>query len=423
MPEYTIVGTENTISRKELLAEDCEYVPISAEAVARIQDCMEPTSNGGFYRLVDAVIKCRRCGERNHDRLRAVDFDDELNQTVFECQNCMPQIGRIPHFRRERPVLPEFARDDECCYTVGVEMELMNHEDLNYRKLLSLFPHIEVHTDSSINSCHNPVEIVTTPLRWDNLSEIEDFMEAMHTGRYGRWEVGNNCGLHIHIGNFRNSVSLDNGWQHDNIGVELNSIQNIIGLYYGIQEELYDTILPHCRLNNEYCMKQDLDKLERLYDARDIREFVAIYQGNDITSDNFNLSSFQWQQYTDRNASSRYMGLNLQSWLYRGSIEFRFPPPCLKWDEIKHWIDFCVKLCQEANSTPCEPGDGPDCSNFIQTAMGDEALAFFLNEKTRYAHLFPGTVPSRERNQYESLDTNTENDEPAGRSRSQSPPT
>lgn len=172
--------------------------------------------------------------------------------------------------------------------------------------------------DGSLSGSENG-EIVTPPL---NYSDIEALQNVIRSVRHAGARVDASCGIHIHV---------------DGSQFAAKSLTNLVKLVYK-QERIIEHALQvsETRLNR-YCRSIDAGFMTRLEARapRDIREFSAAWYGrNEVAPSRYD--------------STRYHGLNLNSFLFRGTVEFRYFNGTLHAGKVKAYIQFCLAVVAKA---------------------------------------------------------------------------
>lgn len=164
-----------------------------------------------------------------------------------------------------------------------------------------------------------PVECVSNILSMEkegekHIDEIFDLIEG-----YG-WKTENDCGTHIHVG----SEDLDCD-HFKNLAFLMNEIEPILFGHTG-------------RLSNNYTKRMRggfLSRLTAFSHKKKLSKSELIYAYYDYSKSGFS-------KYDD----ARYHGLNLHSYFYRGTTEFRYFGGAKNRDEVKAWIDLCTKVVE-----------------------------------------------------------------------------
>jgi hypothetical protein len=162
-------------------------------------------------------------------------------------------------------------------------------------------------------------EVVTPILAYDDIAELREVVRALAAAGC---RANESCGIHIHV---------------DCRGMGAKAMTNLVKLVFK-QERLIEVALgirPY-RLQ-EYCKPIDIGFLARLERAkpRDLRQLNAAWYGT-------------YTEYPGRRHSSRYHALNLNSFYYRGTTEFRYFEGSVDPDRIKAYIQFVLALVATA---------------------------------------------------------------------------
>lgn len=165
--------------------------------------------------------------------------------------------------------------------------------------------------DSSINagSKYEGYELVSPPST--NFDELKIVCKVLNECKV---KVNKSCGLHVH---------------HD---ISELKRQQIIRIYnfYNKYERLIDLMHNKSRDDNRYC--------------RSIRNIVDTV--NSCETKNELLDRIAGQGYNSYYTSHRYYKINLRSYLYYGTIEFRQAAGTINYDEITDWILFTHKIVE-----------------------------------------------------------------------------
>jgi hypothetical protein len=171
-------------------------------------------------------------------------------------------------------------------------------------------------TVGSDGSIHGP-EIPTAPANGDLfIKQISELCDALDKDNA---EVDPSCGLHCHID------ARDFTWY---------DIRRAILLYDRIEDSLY-SIVSQSRRNNQYCAKCRRQYVQALECNKLPKDSKAKIINNVWGADPAKVRDMKKTKWGDGHA--RYHGLNLQSWLFRGTIEFRMHQGTINKDKIANW--------------------------------------------------------------------------------------
>lgn len=211
--------------------------------------------------------------------------------------------------------------------TFGVEIEFYGttvselKEELKAQNIKAVFEgythtttsHWKIVTDASVTSTGTGrtvgLEIVSPVLcGLDGIVQLQKVCEALNKAGA---KVDRTCGLHIHL---------------DARDLELKDWKNIIIFYYNYQDAI-DMLLPKSRrgTRNSYCKRRSESEL------RDIQKAKTID----------GLMSATWD---------RYKGVNTQSYLRHGTIEFRQHSGTIEFEKIVEWLQFCLAVINKCKS-------------------------------------------------------------------------
>lgn len=183
---------------------------------------------------------------------------------------------------------------------VNSRFERYNHTTRNYFKFT---------TDRSING-ENGREMVSPVLSGNGgLKKLQQACKAL---RLSKAKVNKSCGVHVHleVSDFTvsNMISLVKNWY--------------------LLEKQFDKIMPLSRRsnNNTYCKSINNFGSQRIFFGKldrctTIRDIVNLF-------------------------NTRYLKLNLNSYVKYGTVEFRHHSGTTKFSKIKNWILICSRLVE-----------------------------------------------------------------------------
>ena len=139
---------------------------------------------------------------------------------------------------------------------------------------------------------------------------LQSLKKATTALRLSKTNVNTSCGVHIHLE--VNDYSLEN-------------MKTLVKNFY-ILEKQFDKMMPESRRNNQYCKGLSIlgskdTFFSNLNNCRSVREIVSLF-------------------------NTRYLKLNLQSYLKYGTVEFRQHSGSTKFSKIKNWILICARLVE-----------------------------------------------------------------------------
>jgi len=179
----------------------------------------------------------------------------------------------------------------------------------------------KVVADGSLSGGELSGEVVSPILGYD---EIELLQQVVRAVRNAGSRADATCGIHVHV---------------DGARFDARAVTNLVKMVHK-QERLIEKALgiSDSRLSR-YCRPVDADFLGRLESRRPrtMQEVSDAWYGHRNTT-------------PERYHSSRYHGVNLNSLLFRGSIEFRFFNGTLHAGEVKTYVQFALALAAKALS-------------------------------------------------------------------------
>ncbi len=179
----------------------------------------------------------------------------------------------------------------------------------------------KVVADGSLSGGELSGEIVSPILGYDEIELVQQVVRAV---RHAGSRADATCGIHVHV---------------DGARFDARAVTNLVKMVHK-QERLIEKALgiSDSRLSR-YCRPVDADFLGRLESRRPrtMQQISDAWYGHRNTT-------------PERYHSSRYHGLNLNSLLFRGSIEFRFFNGTLHAGEVKTYVQFALALAAKALS-------------------------------------------------------------------------
>ena len=256
----------------EYTCERCQYCDDCCEC-CHCQNCGCTVGHSSFCGQCDCCVDCCECESSND---RAVEF---VNRGLYFHTATRTQHSRNPSSRY-----------------IACEIEIANADDGNAIDSAARKWRCSIVEDSSLPS--TGFELVTAPASGDLFAEqIQDICTAFHNDGA---EVNAKCGLHVHI---------------DARDFRYWDIRRLIHLYYKIEDALFH-LVPLSRRNNNYCLPCGA----RYYSA--ISGSAKRYKEGLLKSLYGSRDSARYSK-REKYCPCRYNALNLHSWLYRGTVEFR----------------------------------------------------------------------------------------------------
>ena len=172
------------------------------------------------------------------------------------------------------------------------------------------------------------VEVVSPILEYN---DIETIQEVLRTLRENGAKANSSCGIHIHI---------------DGANHTATSLKNILNLMCNRQNLIYEALeVKANRLH--YCKKVCPELLKKVKAVKNLDK-------TSIENLWYSKANHNYEGYDNNNHynQTRYQCLNLHSYFYRGTVEFRLFNSTTHAGELKAYIQFCLAVSAWAvNST------------------------------------------------------------------------
>lgn len=270
--------------------------------------------------------KCFNCGYRWHnDNLK---LDTNINEKI--CHACIGKIktGKAKgylYYGGKRVDLQVFNTDLKCNdfrypFLTGVEIEIEKNAEFTRlnEDIIKVNNNIGYKVTSD-GSLQNGLEIVTNPANNAELARVlRDTTKVLQKNNAC---IRSTCGLHVHI----------NAGQWSQL-----EIKKIARFYMLFEKDIF-AMLPRSRRANRYC--------KALTIAENIKEF---YSRKHLDNAVYPKITDKGYCKKDRYNQARYFALNLHSYFYRGTLEFRHHSGTLNYIKIKNWINIIHTICDKA---------------------------------------------------------------------------
>lgn len=222
----------------------------------------------------------------------------------------------------------------------GIEIECVGSRDRMTEELRAAGLHVSsinshlgfsenawtVKRDGSVGSGG---EVVSPPLDFDNASDREQVTIALEALQRAGCRPDESAGIHVHV-----DANDLNARQVANVGRFMFKFEDVI---YRIASSGWERIRPNGVGN--YCKPLAADLVAKLTKVRDKNDFYKAWYGS-VQNGEFNANR--------QGHGSRYNGLNLHSWVYRGTIEFRVFNSSLNPKRVQGYIALAVAIVQDA---------------------------------------------------------------------------
>jgi len=163
------------------------------------------------------------------------------------------------------------------------------------------------------------VELVSPILVYEDIEVIQELLRKL---REAGAKSNSSCGIHIHI----------DGANHN-----AKSLKNIVNFFCSRQDLIYEALqVKENRVS--YCKKVSHELLKKIKATKNITQ-------NDVETLWYSRANHGHAGGSGgRYNQTRYQGLNLHSFFYRGTVEFRMFNSTTHAGELKAYIQFCLAV-------------------------------------------------------------------------------
>lgn len=178
------------------------------------------------------------------------------------------------------------------------------------------------------NPTDNCMEVVTPILKGEQgLKDLKAVCDLLDSKGF---KVNKSCGIHVH------QDANDFNWK---------DLKKLVTLVIGFEQTIYK-MLPESRRGQYYCREANPENIKAMLRSTNEKRFKeGFYKGT------------KKEGRGNRGHESRYHGLNLNSWWYRGTVEFRYFNGSVEFDKIQAWIyltQAMVEFSKQAKSIKFE---------------------------------------------------------------------
>jgi len=336
----------NCSERVESVCEHCENCESCCECVT-CNGCRRRGHPDDFYTCGDCgycencceCISCGYCGEHcestcsDCDRCESCcNCDDGFNG----CDgNHSPRLSFKEKFRK--PTRKEFKRSPLKRF-VGMELELVSVTDGEPLTEWAKTHNAGLVEDGSLTKEKQGVEIVTSPSMGDRF--LDDCSTLGETLKDCGAAISDECGLHVHA-DARDYHTAD--------------LRRLIILYSAVERAMFE-LVSRTRMGNRYCQPCGFKYLKMLEgDGKGHKEFrknlhVTLYdpdgdyQREPAKVFGEHIASEKKAKYHQ----SRYYALNLHTYFFRKTVEFRLHEAHLNPEVFTNWSLFCGWITEKA---------------------------------------------------------------------------
>lgn len=242
------------------------------------------------------------------------------NPICARCRYCTPDCCRCNEVRYFNSKL-EFFDDTKASRRVNrsdryisaeIEVAGVRKNSLDVEKIVRKWKGSIVR-DGSLP--YNGFEINTAPANGDEyVKQVTQICKVLNKCEAS---VTNSCGLHVHL---------------DARDFNFHDIGRLIKVYAAIEPALFDMV-PANRRDSRYCLRC-ADKYERALARNTLGEHKAVKEKIVVGTYDEPVSTTRRKRKYDH---SRYNALNLHSWFYRGTIEYRLFNGTIEPADIINW--------------------------------------------------------------------------------------
>jgi hypothetical protein len=210
----------------------------------------------------------------------------------------------------------------------GIEIEVEGLTTERARQQLSLPRGWKVTGDGSL---HNGCEIVSPPMTLSDFGEVEEVIRML---KGAKAKVSERCSIHIHV---------------DGSGFDLESLKRLVKNTRAYEPWIYQIASGgdpehRGRSGNHYRYCKPIEEVhrngetdyDRLMKAKNFKRFWELWYGRPRQE----LPRIFSCKYNP----TRYRGLNLHSFNYRGTVEFRYGNGTVETADIKAWVILYLRL-------------------------------------------------------------------------------
>ena len=165
-------------------------------------------------------------------------------------------------------------------------------------------------------------EFVTPKCTYDDIPTVQECVRAL---RKAKAKVNSSCGLHIHI---------------DGANHTPKSLKNLVFTFRAKEDLIFKAVGTQQSRLGQWCKPIDdelVDNIKKLKTTDDSSLRATWYD-----------TYHDWHDESAHYHASRYRSLNLHSFWYRGTCEFRLFEATLHAGEVRAYIVFCLALSADA---------------------------------------------------------------------------
>lgn len=203
----------------------------------------------------------------------------------------------------------------------------------NHERIASYVGHDErywsIKTDASV---HGGGEMVSPPLDFDTAADREQVTSAINALRDSGATTLEAAGIHVHV----DASDLT----AEQVAAVVRCFTKFEDVIYRIASSGWTAIRPGAA---QYAKPLPFDRVQKMAKSKTMDQLMCAWYGYDAEY----LSGAQ-RAARNHGDSSRYVGLNLHSYFYRRTIEFRVFNSSLNPERVQAYIAMCVALVEDA---------------------------------------------------------------------------
>lgn len=327
--DCTCATCSNCDTKVTEVCSNCEHCPDCCHC-SNCRSCRERVE-----RVCDTCSKCDDCCSCSN----CDNCGETVPSTCGSCSNCEscctcsgdedssegPRRG-IGHGMREADKL--HFKNNPLTRLCGIELELSSIPDSDVLFRWAQSTGAGLVEDGSLPD--EGVEVVTRPMSGDIL--LRDCASLGEALRVSKATISNDCGLHVHV-DARDYTQAD--------------LRRLMILYASVERTLFE-LSARSRIDNKYCIPCGASYLNWLRSPSKTKtwskEWRKTLTANLYGEANRYVSGLKHDKYH----SSRYNALNLHTFFYRKTIEFRMHEAHLSPEVFSNWALLCGWIVQRA---------------------------------------------------------------------------
>lgn len=316
---------------------------------------------------------CCQCWECNNCDNSYASSSQKCNNCNY-CSNCCECESGISFFRQDQPTFHaapkgKFKVNPSTRY-IAAEIEVASvaartvsdPEAMTVSRAVKKWKG-QIVEDGSLP--HGGFEINTAPASGDlfveEIGEICEMLKESHA------KVTKECGLHIHV----------NAQDHN-----FYDIRKLMMLYQKIEPALFSIIAPSRKVSR-YCHPCGDNYIKNLEKGIIPKDNEKIIKKNVYGNEDESIVYLKQNKYHD----ARYNAMNLHSWVYRGSVEFRMHHGTVSASKIQNWGMLCAGILDYAfdrNEAEIKAMKGDSFGLLLEVAPTDRVKNWIIDRRKHF---------------------------------------